>query len=212
VDQEARDESLDMAKRYFQLALRYAGGAGEHPTLYVFMGLSGTGKSTVAEMFAEKRALPLYSSDRVRKELVAGIPAHESRLEPYGRGIYSPQSTEKTYRALSRLAGERLILGESAVLDATYIQRQRRLGLNLLAEAAGADLVFVLCTCPEELVLERLNQRIRENGRISDGRAEIYERQKQIFSEPGIEEAHKIIRLDTNRPLAELLDILDAEL
>ncbi len=212
VDSEAKNKSLEQARRYFSLAYRYAGGITEPPSLYVFMGLSGTGKSTIATAFAKRKGIEVFNSDFVRKELISGIPATEKRIEPFGQGIYSSQFTEKTYRALARLAGRNLIIGESVVLDATYIDRDKRKRLQEVARASGAKLIFIVCTCSEEEVEKRLEHRSMEKGKVSDGRLEIYKKQKEIFSEPGSDEADHVIRLDTNHPIEEIISTLETAL
>ncbi len=209
VDEKTRNESIEQAKRYFQLAFRYAGGIKRPPDLFVFMGLSGTGKSTVAEGFAGKRGIPFYNSDFVRKKLISGIPATESRLEPFGQGIYSSGFTDRTYRALARLAGKRLIIGKSAVLDATYVDSAKRKQLLDLAEAAGANLILIVCSAAEDVVEKRLRKRAEQKVKVSDGRMEIYRKQKEIFSEPATGEADQIIRLDTDRPVREIIARLE---
>ncbi len=209
VDKETRDNSLKMAKRYFQLALRYAGGIQSVPTLYVFMGLSGTGKSTIAKAFAEKRRVSYFNSDIVRKELITGISAHEKRQEPFGQGIYSPEYTEKTYRALSRLAGQRLIIGQDVIVDATYIDKEKRKQIIGLSKACGAKAIFIHCTCPEDVALERMSRRIEDADTPSDGRKEIFEKQQMIFTPPQLSEADQIVELDTADTPERLLERLD---
>lgn len=209
VDEKTRNKGMEQAKRYFRLAFRYAEGVKTLPELFVFMGLSGTGKSTAAEGFARKRGLPVYNSDFVRKKFISGISATESRLEPFGKGIYSSAVTERTYRALARLAGKRLVIGESAVLDATYIDSGKREQLKNLAETSGARLVLIVCSCAEHVVKKRLASRTAEKVKISDGRMEIYEKQKEIFSEPGAGEADRIIHLDTDSPVEEIIARLE---
>ena len=212
VDEKTRNKGIEQAKRYFKLAFKYAGGIKRAPDLFVFMGLSGTGKSTAAEEFAGKRGIPVYNSDFVRKKLISGISATESRLEPFGKGIYSSGFTERTYRALARLAGRRLIIGKSVVLDATYIDEEKRKQLWDLAEAAGANLSLIVCSCAEDVVEKRLRQRAEQKMKVSDGRMEIYRKQKEIFSEPGTGEADRIIRLDTNRPVRKIIAELEKTL
>ena len=209
VDEKTRNRSMEQAKRYFKLAFKYAGGIKKTPDLFVFMGLSGSGKSTAAEKFAIKRGIPVYNSDFVRKKLISGISATESRLESFGKGIYSSAFTDRTYRALARLAGKRLVIGQSAVLDATYIDAEKRRQLRDLTEAAGARLVLIVCGCAEHVIEKRLRKRAAQKVKVSDGRMEIYEKQKEIFSEPGTGEADEIIRLDTDRPVEKIIAQLE---
>ncbi|MCI5209954.1 MAG: hypothetical protein D3910_14420 [Candidatus Electrothrix sp. ATG2] len=72
----------------------------DQPTLYIFFGLIASGKSTLAELFAEAQGFPYYNTDRVRKEL-AGIALNERRPDGMDQGIYTPAFTEKTYQAMS---------------------------------------------------------------------------------------------------------------
>jgi len=201
-----------LAKRYFRLALKYT-GALSRPVLYVFMGLTGTGKSTIAKAFSKAHQLAYFNSDVVRKELIAGLKKTDSRLEPYGKGIYSPEFTKRTYRALSRLAGRRLVLGESVVVDATFTSRELRQQAERLAVGAGADIVFIHCTCPEELVRQRFEKRFSEDGRVSDGRMEIYLEQKRAFTPPEISPeagSHgRVVTLDTTGTVDEVLERLE---
>ncbi len=119
-NEETRNKAKEQAEDYFKLALWYAGGL-KPGDIYCFFGLSGTGKSTLAESFAQRHGLPVFNSDRIRKEMVAQVPATERHLEPYGRGIYGRQFTRKTYSALLRSAAKKIVTGRAVVLDATYI-------------------------------------------------------------------------------------------
>ncbi len=184
---EFREQQTKLARRYFRLAKRYAElaqGNRSQPLLIIFMGLSGTGKSTLAEGFSRKNALPYYNSDRVRKEMIARIKATDSRLEPFGAGIYSQEFSTRTYRALLRLAGEHLVVGESVVLDATFCEGKHQKDAAELALASGAKLVLIHCSCPDTVVRGRFQKRFSQEERISDGRMEIYLKQKEIFSPP----------------------------
>ncbi len=208
VDEDTRTRSIQQARRYFKLACRYAGGVKKQPRLYVFMGLSGTGKSTAARAFAEFLGLKVFNSDVVRKEYVSGIKATEQRHEPFGQGIYSSRFTQKTYKALARLAGRELIVGNSVVLDATYLDDEKRKLVKEVAEAAGAELIFVVCSCPEEVARKRLAARAMEKEKVSDGRIEIFERQKEIFSEPEEDRMVRVIRLNTDKAVEALVSEL----
>ncbi|HID98408.1 MAG TPA: aminoglycoside phosphotransferase [Thermodesulfobacteriaceae bacterium] len=206
---EIKADAGKQAREYFRLAMNYAGGFRKRPVLYCFFGLSGTGKTTIASAWAERHHLAIYNSDRVRKELVAGISAEEHRLEPFGHGLYGAEQTERTYRALARFAGRHLMQGESVVLDATYTDQSKRKRLVELAECAGADLRFILATCPEDEIKKRLEHRIKQENQVSDGRWEIYLKQKEVFA-PVSHTGQALIELSTERPVPEILERLDS--
>ena len=209
VDEKVRETCRSQAADYFKLALKYAGAAPE-AHLYCFFGLSGSGKSTLAEAWAKKQNIPVFNSDRVRKEIVAGIPATESRIEPFGKGIYSREMSEKTYRAMARLAGSRIVRGESAVVDATYTGAEERAYLADMARAAGAKLHFIHCACDEDTIRKRLAGRQEQGKSVSDGRWEIYLEQKKRFTDPsGLE---GLVTIDTVMPPDEAVRVLDKAL
>ena len=101
-----------------------AGHQGKN-TLYVFFGLIATGKSTLAEAWAESLHLPYYNSDRVRKQL-AGLNEETSRPEEFNQGIYSKKFSRQTYTALLERAALHLQQGVSVVLDASYQAKEER--------------------------------------------------------------------------------------
>lgn len=184
------------ADRYFRLAGRYA-GFGRKPSLYVVFGLSGSGKSTLAQRLAEEKDARVFNSDVVRKEIVAGISSNEKHLEAFGEGIYSKEMSQRTYRAISRLAGKELMIGNSVICDATYSDRIWREDLLNLADAAKADIKFIHCECQEEVVKKRLDNRLKEKDSPSDGRWEIYLQQKKNFAPLNHLQGEILVEVDT---------------
>lgn len=179
VDASAREEAQNNAMRYFRLAGQYA--CPKTSTLYVVYGLSGTGKTTVANMLSSMANIPVYHSDVVRKELIAGIPASERHIEAFGEGIYSKDISRKTYLAMARLAARHLAVGEDVILDATYTDPLDRKALLDIVTHCHARPVFIQTTCSESEVKRRLAHRINQPQEVSDGRWEIYLKQKERF-------------------------------
>ncbi|MDP3063752.1 MAG: AAA family ATPase, partial [Chloroflexota bacterium] len=103
---------------YFELARSYLCPL-PRPTLFLTAGLMGAGKTRLAENLARRWGLEHISSDLVRKEL-AGIEESEHRYEPFNQGIYSQESTLKTYQEMFRRAAALLRQGRSVVLDASF--------------------------------------------------------------------------------------------
>ena len=166
-------------------------------TLYIFFGLIASGKSTLAEMFAETHHFSYYNTDRVRKEL-AGLQATERRPDGMQQGIYSPEFTEKTYREMLDRAQLDLEQGAAGVvLDGSYSKRDDRTNVVTLAEKQDADTLFILCSCSDEEVKRRLELRAKDPAAVSDGRWEIFIRQKETFEFPDELGSDQLLQLDT---------------
>lgn len=169
--------------------------------IYVFFGLIATGKSTLAKAWAEQHALASFNSDVVRKE-IAGLAPTARRLEAPDQGIYSAEFSKKTYETLLARAEAEVRAGRGVVLDASYHRRAERQHVRMLARRYGFPVYFVLCTCPERVLQERLARRAMDPTAISDGRWEIYLGQKEKFEPPTELAPGELVTLETTGPVA----------
>ena len=186
-------------------------GQMKNPVLYVFLGMIATGKSTLAMAWAKHKQLQYYNSDRVRKEL-AGIRPTESRRSTVDTGIYTGEFTQKTYQALLEKAETVLRQGDSVVLDASYQLERDRQDVRALAKNLDSRVCFILCQCSEDEMKRRMSLREQDSAAVSDGRWEIYLKQKQRFEPPVELAASELLTIDTRAPLADLLEELDRKL
>jgi predicted kinase len=177
-------------------------------SIWVFFGLIASGKSTLAEKWADRHQLAHFNSDRIRKEL-AGIAPTADQRESLDKGIYSSEFSRRTYDELMVRAEKECKAGRSVILDASYQSRSERQKVRVLADRLGVDLFFVLCNCPEEVTMERLAVRGRDPEAVSDGRPEIYRRQKERFAAPDELGNDELFNLSTVGPIGDLLDQLD---
>ena len=174
-------------------------------TIYIFFGLIASGKSTLAEMFAVAHHFPLYNTDRIRKEL-AGLQASERRPDGPQQGIYTPEFTEKTYREiLARTDRDLAQKIAGIVLDGSYSKRDDRTNVVALAEKQDADTLFILCSCSDQEVKRRLELRAKDPAAVSDGRWEIFVRQKETFEFPDELKDNQLLQLDTEDEPQRLL-------
>jgi len=179
-------------------------------TLVVFMGMTASGKSTLATAWATRCHAPCYNTDRVRKEL-AGLQASDRRPDGVDQGIYSSALTAQTYQALLDHAVEDFARGERlVVLDGSYGKRADRDRARAAARETGVRCLFVFCACSEGEVKRRLATRALDVHAVSDGRWEIYLHQLQSFEVPGPQETD-CIRLDTGQSVAAMLEWLAAQ-
>jgi hypothetical protein len=203
IDDSTRSAASEQARCYLEQARRYLVQAPVNQRLIITSGLMGTGKSYVAVMLAPRIAALVLSSDRTRKEM-AGIPLDERSQDGYNEGIYSPAFSNAVYLELLARARDELRSGCSVIVDASFQRRSDRELFQHLAKAAGVSFAIVETRCDEEIVRQRLKERSRQRHSVSDGRWEIFPRQKDSF-DAFTEHEIPILTLDTNQSREKLL-------
>ena len=170
------------AASYFHLARDLARRDGR-PRLIAVGGLPGTGKSTLARLWAERLGAAVLASDALRKELAGVVPG---RREPAGwrEGIYTPAWTRRTYKEMTARAERLLRAGESVVIDATFSRPASRRLAAAAARRTGARYVTVECRCPEKIIRRRLAERGEEGVSLSDADWSVYRRAKEEYTSP----------------------------
>ncbi|MFH5885225.1 AAA family ATPase [Halalkalibaculum sp. DA3122] len=200
VPRAERREAAGIARRYFDLSLRYA-LLGSEPTACIVMGRIGSGKSTLAEMMAETLSLPIFSSDRIRKSM-AGLPLHERTPDETRPDLYSQAMSDKTYNELQQRAIEQLKQGTTVILDATYSDRQSRKNLVELLARHNMDYLFIEANASDETIKERLKK--REGGQVvSDARLEDFEALDQNYTPPAEIAASHLLSVSTEQPFLD---------
>ncbi|MGE3540358.1 MAG: AAA family ATPase [Candidatus Tectimicrobiota bacterium] len=187
------------AAQAFCLALRYARRC-VRPVCLLTTGLIGSGKSTLATGVATALDAVLLSSDRLRKTQAGLVPETRQHVA-YGVGLYSAETTRQTYETLAALARQHLSQGQSVVLDASFARRAERQRLAELARDLGAACAVLECVVPEAVLRQRLEQRSRQSGAVSDGRVEILSQFRAAYEPLQADEALKHLRLDMTQDL-----------
>jgi predicted kinase len=120
------------------------------PSLVVFSGLPGTGKSSLAEAAGRALGWPVFTKDRLEAALWRSGIARDA-----GRG-----SGWAGYELLTTLAEQQLRLGQAAILDSVAGREAIRRQWRELAVQSGSNFGVVECICSDEAV-----HRARLNGR-----------------------------------------------
>ena len=169
-------------------------------TLVLVGGAPGTGKSTLAAGLADRLGLVLVGSDRVRKEL-AGLDPASPAGSTYETGIYTPDTTRRTYDEMLHRATVLLGLGESVVLDASWMSAERRAAARAVAEGTSSDLVELCCEAPHDVAVHRIAERRRAGNLGSDADENVARR--MAAASDSWPEAR---RVDTTVPLEATVD------
>lgn len=118
------------------------------PTLTLFAGMPGSGKTTLARKVSRHLSMPIFAKDRVQRVL----RDHNLADEHSGDGYY----------IILDLAEEQLSLGVSVILDATFPLDHFRLVASDIAARHKANLCAVYCHCSDDAVWQaRMESRVQ---------------------------------------------------
>jgi predicted kinase len=179
-----KENIVGIASKYFDLASYYADlfSQDSGPILFITSGLTGTGKTTVARKISIDYGADMISTDSIRKEL-EGIDKYERHHDAYNTGLYSPEKMMITYDKILKKAEKALKDGRNVVLDATFKNSELRDRAKQIAGNNNAKFLTLYCNCPENIVKKYLDERVKKKS-VSDGRWEIYVKQKDSFEPP----------------------------
>ena len=201
--QKKRNEQINISKRYISLASRYQFGI-DKPILVLVCGLMGTGKTTLAAQLQDLLCAEYFNSDVIRKELYSDVTKETSSTTPYLEGIYSTEATHKTYDELYSRAKIKLKNNMPIIMDASFSKSKFRKSAQALARSTDAKLVIIECLLADEIVLSRITERIKDLGNISDGRPELFTKQKQDWENIEQGEADLVISINMDRSAEEV--------
>lgn len=159
------------ARAYFDLATELL--EERPPRLIAIGGLSGSGKTTIAEaLAAHVGAAPgarIIESDRIRKAL-HGVPP-ETRLTDKA---YRPEVSNRVYREMAWRADLILAEGGSVVADAVFDRPSDRLRIEQAAMERRVSFLGVWLDVSPDVMWRRVEQR---RGGPSDATVDILSRQ-----------------------------------
>ena len=165
------------------------------PRLVLTFGLSGSGKSTVANLLAERLGAPRVRADIERKRLFGLAP--DQRVPPEV-GLYTPEANVRTYGRLAEVAALALDAGLPVVIDAASLRSSERDAMRTLAARHGARFTLLCCEAPVPVLEARVAARAVAGLDASDATVEVLHFQQRIAEWPGEDEAADTLRLDTD--------------
>lgn len=188
---EAEKEFLE----YLNLALSYI--KPNRPHLMVTYGMSASGKSTVSRSLLELLGAVRIRSDVERKRLF-GLKPEDDGQSALGKGIYSTEATEKTYRKLEELAAQIIDTGYPVIVDAVFLNYEEREHFRELAKKRHIPFTILECTTDEKTLRQRITERKND---ISDADLKVLELQLSEWKPLQAHERIDIVTVDTTDPL-----------
>lgn len=176
---ELTDEGIAVqARAYLKLALALL--VWQPARLVAIGGLSGTGKSTIAAMIADRLGnVPgarVFASDRIRKRLFEVSANTRLPAEAYRSEI-----SEKVYATQAKEAAAIVASGHVVVTEAVFDREEDRERIANCARKAGVSFTGIWLEAPTNILLERIGARRND---VSDATADVVELQAMRQREP----------------------------
>jgi aminoglycoside phosphotransferase family enzyme/predicted kinase len=187
---------------YLELAQRCA--QDSQPAIVLMHGLSGSGKSVLAQSLAARVGAIRLRSDVERKR-ICGLAPLASSGSSLASGLYSTELTEATYHRLLDLARLGTNAGYPVIVDATFLKRWQRDVFRREANARGMPFVIVDVTAPEATLRERIAARLAAGGDPSEADLSVLTHQLAQNETLAAEELSAVLRVDTGRAGVEAI-------
>ncbi len=183
--QQAEGSQADaMAERFRHHARWAAAWLARRPgRLLLMCGLSGSGKSHLAEHLVPRLPALRLRSDVARK-LQAGLSPRQRGSDAVGAGLYRADVSRRVYDRLAELAEDLLRSGEHVLVDAAFLDRGRRERFLALADSVGSRGLIVYCHAPRHVIEARLDARAEAGSDPSDADLAVLEHQAETFVAP----------------------------
>lgn len=120
----------------------------DKPTFWMMTGLPGSGKSTMAQHFAEKYNANIHSSDAIREELTGDIN--------------NQNKNELVFQTLHHRIKDDLRNGKNCIYDATNTNYKQRMAFLQELKNIPCEKICVIMATPYEVCIKRSAKRDRK--------------------------------------------------
>jgi aminoglycoside phosphotransferase family enzyme/predicted kinase len=173
---EARADKRDYEEFCRYLALAYSYCQSTPRFLAITHGVSGTGKSTIADKLVAAGGAVRIRSDVERKRLFGLVPEQRSQSRDQAK-LYSTAMSRKTFAQLEQLANEVLDSGFAVIVDATFLHRRVRNTFRQLAKHKNVPFIIIDCIAAPDQLRQRLIERERQGSDASEAGVVVMEKQ-----------------------------------
>jgi len=191
-----RETAIGQHDAYLDCARRLL--TREQPLLLLTFGLSGSGKTWLANRLAPLLGAVHVRSDVERKRL-AGLAERGHSHSGMEQGLYSGQSSAHVYAHLARCADDVLAGGHTVIVDATFSRREDRERFRKLAIERGVELRVLHCHVPTDVLEARIAQRQRAQADASEADLAVLAWQESHREPVTADEGLTLIDADTTR-------------
>jgi aminoglycoside phosphotransferase family enzyme/predicted kinase len=196
VTQRSDSEDVGRSRHRAYLDCAAAALARQRPLLILMSGLSGSGKTWLAQRLAPLLGAVHLRSDVERKRL-AGLGETSRSGSAVAEGVYSRGFTNRVYEHLA-VAAEDVLAGRyNAIVDATFARRDDRGTFRKLARRLGVSVCLIHCRAPHELLVKRIIARHLQGEDPSEADVSVLDWQKEHWEPIGADEQWSVIPIET---------------
>lgn len=164
--------------------------------LVAMHGLSGSGKTWLSERLMTALPALRLRSDVERKRL-HGLPRDADSGSELGEGLYGAEASRRTYERLAALARPLLDAGRTVIVDASFLERERREAFRRLAADCEASFVVVSAQAEPAVLRQRVRDRAASGSDASEAGLAVLEAQLAAETALGDDELGHAIAVDT---------------
>jgi aminoglycoside phosphotransferase family enzyme/predicted kinase len=196
VKDAVRAQASEKYHRYLRLAQQYL----DHPSpaLIITHGLSGSGKTTFTQPVLEALGAIRIRSDIERKRLFQ-FPSVARTGAGIAEGIYGTDAGDRTYKRLAELTALCLQAGWPVIVDATFLERQRRDSFRRVAEKYDVPFLILDFRASESSLKARVRARSEAASDASDADLAVLQHQIANYKPLSDDEAAFTLGIDTER-------------
>ncbi len=146
-------------------------------SLVITCGLPGTWKTEISEELSKLKGYPILRTDLIRRDLLKNEDIFDEKVAS------NMDKRRMIYEEMFRLTEELFIKVDSVILDATFITQSLRKQAAAMAAKYNKMFVILQTSCPQEIAIERILKRSRENYESNALTEQAYLNNKNKFEE-----------------------------
>lgn len=168
------------------------------PRLLAMHGFSASGKTWLSERLLQQLPAIRLRSDIERKRM-HGMRETQASGSAVAGGLYTAEERTAVYERLATLAESVLAAGHHVIVDASFLERDRRDRFRALARQAGAGFVIVSATAPEDELQRRIDKRQRAQDDASEAGSAVLRYQLEHADALADDERDRVVEVPTGQ-------------
>lgn len=150
--------------------------------LLIACGLPGSWKTETTEEVSEIKDYPILRTDLIRKEVLKNEDIFDEKVAS------NMDKRKMVYDEMFRQADERSKNGGAVILDATFVTQALRRRAAEIAAKHSLTFVILQTSCPQEVSIDRILRRTKENYESNALTEQAYINNKKKFEEVDLDD------------------------